>query len=174
VTVAREVASLAGGAAAQRRLLSAAGVSLPWRTVSGVVIASTGLARVMPAGPVAGGAWQAAASSPLADAAKLVPGVMSFSLTRRSTGRGVVTRQVRGHHRIVVIGRTGTAPDGMGSRRRVDECAAGPRVRAPFDSTRGGLVSRQKVPGLRDRRQRCQAQISRQAFDGGSGSSPAD
>jgi hypothetical protein len=40
--------------AAQRRLLSAAGVSLPWRTVSGVVFASTGLARVMPAGPVAG------------------------------------------------------------------------------------------------------------------------
>ncbi len=33
---------------------------LPWRTVSGVVFASTGLARVMPAGPVAGGAWQAA------------------------------------------------------------------------------------------------------------------
>ncbi len=41
--------------AAQRRLLSAAGVSLPWRTVSGVVFASTGLARVMPAGPVARG-----------------------------------------------------------------------------------------------------------------------
>lgn len=60
VAVAAEVAALAGGAAAQRRLLSAAGVSLPWRTVSGVVFASTGLARVMPAGPVAGGAWQAA------------------------------------------------------------------------------------------------------------------
>jgi len=60
VAVAAEVVSLAGGAAAQRRLLSAAGVSLPWRTVSGVVFASTGLARVMPAGPVAGGAWQAA------------------------------------------------------------------------------------------------------------------
>jgi hypothetical protein len=60
VAVAAEVVSLAGAAAAQRRLLSAAGVSLPWRTVSGVVFASTGLARVMPAGPVAGGAWQAA------------------------------------------------------------------------------------------------------------------
>jgi hypothetical protein len=60
VAVAAEVVSLAGGAAAQRRLLSAAGVSLPWRTVSGVVFASTGLARMMPAGPVAGGAWQAA------------------------------------------------------------------------------------------------------------------
>jgi len=95
------------------------------------------------------------ASSPLADAAKLVPGVMSFSLTRRSTG-WVVTRQVKGHHRIAVIG-PGTAPDGMGSRRRVDERAAGPRVRTPFDSMRGGLVSRQRVPGLRDRRQRCQA-----------------
>jgi hypothetical protein len=35
VAVAAEVMSLAGGAAAQRRLLSAAGVSLPWRTVSG-------------------------------------------------------------------------------------------------------------------------------------------
>src|ERR1017187_1413099 len=60
VAVAAEVMSLAGGAAAQRRLLSAAGVSLPWRTGSGGGIASTGLARVMPAGPVAGGAWQAA------------------------------------------------------------------------------------------------------------------
>jgi uncharacterized membrane protein YbhN (UPF0104 family) len=60
VAVAAEVVSLAGGAAAQRRLLSAAGVSLPWPAVSGVVFASTGLARVMPAGPVAGGAWQAA------------------------------------------------------------------------------------------------------------------
>ena len=60
VAVAAEVVALAGGAAAQRRLLSAAGVSLPWRTVSGVVFTSTGLARVMPAGPVAGGAWQAA------------------------------------------------------------------------------------------------------------------
>jgi len=50
VAVAAEVASLA---AAQRRLLSAAGVSLPWRTVSGMVIASTGLARVMSARPVA-------------------------------------------------------------------------------------------------------------------------
>jgi uncharacterized membrane protein YbhN (UPF0104 family) len=60
VAVAAEVVSLAGGAAAQRRLLSAAGGSLPWPTVSGVVFASTGLARVMPAGPVTGGAWQAA------------------------------------------------------------------------------------------------------------------
>jgi uncharacterized membrane protein YbhN (UPF0104 family) len=60
VAVAAEVVSLAGGAAAQRRLLSAAGVSLPWPAMSGVVFASTGLARVMPAGPVTGGAWQAA------------------------------------------------------------------------------------------------------------------
>jgi putative heme transporter len=60
VAVAAEVVSLAGGAAAQRRLLSAAGGPLPWPTVSGVVFASTGLARVMPAGPVTGGAWQAA------------------------------------------------------------------------------------------------------------------
>jgi putative heme transporter len=58
VAVAAEIASLAGGVAAQRLLLSVGGVSLPWRTVFGVVFASTGLARVMPAGPVTGGAWQ--------------------------------------------------------------------------------------------------------------------
>src|SRR5215831_4878833 len=51
-------ARLAGSAAAQRQLLAAGGAQLPWRTVFGVVFASTGLARVMPAGPVAGGAWQ--------------------------------------------------------------------------------------------------------------------
>jgi uncharacterized membrane protein YbhN (UPF0104 family) len=58
VAAAAELASLAGGAAAQRQLLAAGGAQLPWRTVLGVVLASTGLARVMPAGPVAGGAWQ--------------------------------------------------------------------------------------------------------------------
>ena len=58
VAAAAELASLASGAAAQRQLLAADGTQLPWRTVFGVVLASTGLARVMPAGPVAGGAWQ--------------------------------------------------------------------------------------------------------------------
>jgi uncharacterized membrane protein YbhN (UPF0104 family) len=58
VAVAAEIVSLAGGAAAQRQLLAAGGVHLPWRTVSALVLASTGLARVMPAGPVTGGAWQ--------------------------------------------------------------------------------------------------------------------
>jgi len=58
VAAAAELASLAGGAAAQRQLLAAGGAQLPWRTVFGVVLASTGLARVMPAGPVAGGVWQ--------------------------------------------------------------------------------------------------------------------
>src|SRR5262249_58448293 len=58
VAAAAELASLAGGAAAQRQLLAADGTQLPWWTVFGVVLASTGLARVMPAGPVAGGAWQ--------------------------------------------------------------------------------------------------------------------
>ena len=44
------------------------------------------------------------------------PGVMSFSLAGdRRIPRA--TRQVRGHHRIVVIRRTGTTRDGMGSRR---------------------------------------------------------
>jgi hypothetical protein len=39
----------------------------------------------------------------------------------------LAARQVRGHHRVQVIRRTGTTPDGMGSRRRVDESAAEPR-----------------------------------------------
>jgi hypothetical protein len=42
------------------------------------------------------------------------------------------------------------------------------------DSALTCLIPRGKVPGLHDRRQRCQAWISRQAFDGGSGSFPAD
>ena len=58
VAVAAEIVSLAGGAGAQRQLLAAAGAYLPWRTVFALVLASTGLARVMPAGPVTGGAWQ--------------------------------------------------------------------------------------------------------------------
>ena len=44
--------------AAQRQLLAAGGARLRWRTVFGLVLASTGLARMMPAGPVTGGAWQ--------------------------------------------------------------------------------------------------------------------
>ena len=56
--VAAQGVALAGGTAAQRQLLAAGGASLRWRTVFGLVLASTGLARVMPAGPVTGGAWQ--------------------------------------------------------------------------------------------------------------------
>ena len=56
--VAAQGVALAGGTAAQRQLLAAAGAWLRWRTVFGLVLASTGLARVMPAGPVTGGAWQ--------------------------------------------------------------------------------------------------------------------
>jgi putative heme transporter len=59
VAVTAQVVSLAGGVAAQRQLLAAAGARLPWPTLSALVLASTGLARVMPAGPVTGGAWQA-------------------------------------------------------------------------------------------------------------------
>jgi len=50
--------ALASGTAAQRQLLGAGGARLRWRTVFGLVLASTGVARVMPAGPVTGGAWQ--------------------------------------------------------------------------------------------------------------------
>ena len=56
--VAAQGVALAGGTAAQRQLLAAGGARLRWRTVFGLVLASTGLARVMPAGPVTGGAWQ--------------------------------------------------------------------------------------------------------------------
>ena len=56
--VAAEGVALAGSTAAQRQLLAAVGARWRWRTVFGLVLASTGLARVMPAGPVTGGAWQ--------------------------------------------------------------------------------------------------------------------
>ena len=58
VAVTAQIVSLAGGAAAQHQLLTAGGARLPWRTLFGVVLASTGLGRVMPAGPVTAGAWQ--------------------------------------------------------------------------------------------------------------------
>ena len=58
VAVTAQGVALASGTAAQRQLLGAGGARLRWRTVSGLVLASTGLARVMPAGPVTGGAWQ--------------------------------------------------------------------------------------------------------------------
>jgi uncharacterized membrane protein YbhN (UPF0104 family) len=57
--VTAQVVSLASAVAAQYQLLAAGGARLPWRTVSALVLASTGLARTMPAGPVTGGAWQA-------------------------------------------------------------------------------------------------------------------
>ena len=56
--VAAQGVALAGGTEAQRQLLAAGGARLRWRTVFGLVLASTGLARVMPAGQVTGGAWQ--------------------------------------------------------------------------------------------------------------------
>jgi hypothetical protein len=59
VAVAAHVVSLASGTVAQRQLLTADGARLPWRTMFGLVFASTGLARLMSAGPVTAGAWQA-------------------------------------------------------------------------------------------------------------------
>ena len=59
VAVAAQIVSLASAVVAQRQLLAAGGARLPWRTVSALVFASTGLAKMLPAGPVAGGAWQA-------------------------------------------------------------------------------------------------------------------
>jgi uncharacterized membrane protein YbhN (UPF0104 family) len=58
VAVTAQIVSLAGGAAAQHQLLTSGGARLPWRALFGVVLASTGLGRVMPAGPVTAGAWQ--------------------------------------------------------------------------------------------------------------------
>ena len=59
VAVTAQIVSLASAVVAQRQLLAAGGARLPWRTVSALVLASTGLAKMMPAGPVTGGAWQA-------------------------------------------------------------------------------------------------------------------
>ncbi len=56
--VGAQIVSLAGCAAAQRQLLVIGNTRLPWRALFGLVLASTGLARMMPAGPVTGGVWQ--------------------------------------------------------------------------------------------------------------------
>ena len=57
--VTAQSVSLASGAAAQCQLLAVGGARLRWPVVFGLVLASTGLAKVMPAGPVTGAAWQA-------------------------------------------------------------------------------------------------------------------
>jgi hypothetical protein len=54
VAVIAQIVSLGGSAAAQRHLLTVGRRWLPWRTSFGVVLASTGLGRVKPAGPVMG------------------------------------------------------------------------------------------------------------------------
>ena len=56
---AADVALLAGLVLAQRQLLAAAGARLPASAVAWAVSASTGLARLLPAGPAAAAAWQA-------------------------------------------------------------------------------------------------------------------
>jgi uncharacterized membrane protein YbhN (UPF0104 family) len=53
------ILSLSGLIVAQRQLLSAAGVRMPRRSVAIVVGVSTGLARLLPAGPATAAAWQA-------------------------------------------------------------------------------------------------------------------
>src|SRR5215470_8563767 len=58
LAVAAQIMSLAGSTAAQRLVLAAGGARVPWRALFGTVLASTGLARMMPAGPVTAGAWQ--------------------------------------------------------------------------------------------------------------------
>ena len=57
--VAAEVVCVAGLVMAQRQLLAAAGARLPVRAVAAAVFASTGLARLLPAGPAAAAVWQA-------------------------------------------------------------------------------------------------------------------
>jgi hypothetical protein len=56
---AAEAVCVAGLVMAQRQLLAAAGARLPARAVAAAVFASTGLARLLPAGPAAAAAWQA-------------------------------------------------------------------------------------------------------------------
>ena len=55
---AAEAVCVASLVLAQRQLLAAAGARLPVRAVAAVVFASTGLARLLPAGPAAAAAWQ--------------------------------------------------------------------------------------------------------------------
>jgi len=54
-----EIAVLAAGIVAQRQLLAAAGARLPRCAVAAMVLASTGLARLLPVGPATAAAWQA-------------------------------------------------------------------------------------------------------------------
>ncbi len=81
---AAEAVCVAGLVMAQRQLLAAAGARLPVRAVAAAVFASTGLARLLPAGPAAAAAWQVrqyrrrdAASSTAAVWAVLAGGVAS-------------------------------------------------------------------------------------------------
>jgi putative heme transporter len=57
---AAEAVALACGVAVQRQLLADGNIRLPSSALFVLVLASTGLARVMPAGSVTGAAWQAA------------------------------------------------------------------------------------------------------------------
>jgi putative heme transporter len=57
---AAEAVALACGATVQRQLLADGNARLPWPALFALVLASTGLAKVMPAGSVTGAAWQAA------------------------------------------------------------------------------------------------------------------
>ena len=59
VAAAAEAVCVAGLVMTQRQLLAAAGARLPVRAVAAAVFASTGLARLLPAGPAAAAAWQA-------------------------------------------------------------------------------------------------------------------
>jgi uncharacterized membrane protein YbhN (UPF0104 family) len=56
---AAEAVCVVGLVMAQRQLLAAVGARLPVRAVAGAVFASTGLARLLPAGPAAAATWQA-------------------------------------------------------------------------------------------------------------------
>jgi len=69
-------------------------------------------------------------------------------------------RQVRGHHRILVIRRTGTTRDGTGPRLHVHESAADPRVRARLTVREQGWYRDRRcqvcLTGARGVRPRCQ------------------
>jgi len=87
VAAGAQVASLAGGAVAQRRLLVIGNARLSWRALFGLVLASTGLARMMPAGPVTGGAWQ----------------VREYRRRGASTGTGIWAVLAGGFTSVVVL-----------------------------------------------------------------------
>jgi hypothetical protein len=114
VAVTAQGVALASGTAAQRQLLGAGGARLRWRTLFGLVLASTGLARVMPV---------------LAGAAVLLAGGTAGLFVTAHRAHALGRWLSRRPHRSRAIARlTGAMPGlsrpraGLGSAARVLAC----------------------------------------------------